>query len=334
MKRNKGITLIALVITIIVLLILAGVAIAMLSGENGILKKAAEAKTKTEDGQDQEEKALTTMELTTYFLMNNSKYKCRYGYVTGVIVENNISVDTISNLKNKLPKGYYVVPKGKENLKEEEVDESELLTTGTAIKNENDVIARVVILGDVDCSGGVSTEDINEIQKYCGKEENRKEYMDYQVVAMNIYNDEFIGDKDTDIIFEILQKKKKLEDYQKIEIKNPNKIIIKNKKEAIELYISTLTPQNSKYEWKYIESIDKYRVTGEIVDETTGNDIIDGLGLTGKAYIRRTTVDEEENEKEEEITTTAVQKGDEIVLKDEEIIYGQKIDVLATIWRK
>ena len=32
--RNKGITLIALVITIIVLLILAGVSIAMLTGEN------------------------------------------------------------------------------------------------------------------------------------------------------------------------------------------------------------------------------------------------------------------------------------------------------------
>ena len=37
MKNNKGITLIALVITIIVLLILAGISIAMLTGENGIL---------------------------------------------------------------------------------------------------------------------------------------------------------------------------------------------------------------------------------------------------------------------------------------------------------
>ena len=36
-ENDKGITLIALVITIIVLLILAGVSIAMLTGENGIL---------------------------------------------------------------------------------------------------------------------------------------------------------------------------------------------------------------------------------------------------------------------------------------------------------
>ncbi|MCI8411654.1 MAG: type II secretion system protein [Clostridia bacterium] len=46
--QNKGITLIALVITIIVLLILAGITIAMLMGENGIIKQAKEAKQETE----------------------------------------------------------------------------------------------------------------------------------------------------------------------------------------------------------------------------------------------------------------------------------------------
>ena len=44
-KRNeKGITLIALVITIIVLLILAGVSIAMLTGGNGLLTKSVQAR--------------------------------------------------------------------------------------------------------------------------------------------------------------------------------------------------------------------------------------------------------------------------------------------------
>lgn len=46
-ERNKGITLIALVITIIVLLILAGVTIATLTGDNGILAQANKAKTQT-----------------------------------------------------------------------------------------------------------------------------------------------------------------------------------------------------------------------------------------------------------------------------------------------
>ena len=47
MTNNKGITLIALVITIIVLLILAGVSIAMLTGQNGILTQASNSKDKT-----------------------------------------------------------------------------------------------------------------------------------------------------------------------------------------------------------------------------------------------------------------------------------------------
>ena len=47
LKEQKGITLIALVITIIVLLILAGVSIAMLTGQNGILTKATTSKTET-----------------------------------------------------------------------------------------------------------------------------------------------------------------------------------------------------------------------------------------------------------------------------------------------
>ena len=47
-KSSKGITLIALVITIIVLLILARVSIATLTGENGILTRAQDAKEQTE----------------------------------------------------------------------------------------------------------------------------------------------------------------------------------------------------------------------------------------------------------------------------------------------
>ena len=51
MKNNKGITLIALVITIIVLLILAGVSIAMLTGQNGILTRANESQVATNDAE-------------------------------------------------------------------------------------------------------------------------------------------------------------------------------------------------------------------------------------------------------------------------------------------
>ncbi len=68
MKNNKGITLIALVITIIVLLILAGVAIAMLSGENGILTRASDSKIVNEIGALKDEVNLAAAEgLSDYF---------------------------------------------------------------------------------------------------------------------------------------------------------------------------------------------------------------------------------------------------------------------------
>ena len=68
MKRNfnqkKGITLIALVVTIIVLLLLAGVSISMLTGQNGVLKRAADAKTQTDEAEAQENERMQGYEDT------------------------------------------------------------------------------------------------------------------------------------------------------------------------------------------------------------------------------------------------------------------------------
>ena len=54
MRREKGITLIALVVTIVVLLILAGVSISMLTGENGIITQAQNSKEATEQARVEE----------------------------------------------------------------------------------------------------------------------------------------------------------------------------------------------------------------------------------------------------------------------------------------
>ena len=61
-KEISGITLIALVITIIVLLILAEISISMLSGENSILKQAGRAKEETERASQEEQIKIATME--------------------------------------------------------------------------------------------------------------------------------------------------------------------------------------------------------------------------------------------------------------------------------
>lgn len=71
MKNNKGITLIALVVTIIVLLILAGVSIAMLTGDNGILGRAKESSTQTAVTNARDEVSMKVAEcVTEYFAVS------------------------------------------------------------------------------------------------------------------------------------------------------------------------------------------------------------------------------------------------------------------------
>lgn len=65
MKKNKGITLISLVVTIIVIVILIGISIMMLTGENGILERAKQAKNETEIEQIEDLVKLSIIEAKT-----------------------------------------------------------------------------------------------------------------------------------------------------------------------------------------------------------------------------------------------------------------------------
>ena len=90
MKYQKGITLIALVVTIIVLLILAGVTLAFVSGENGILKRATDAVEVNEKATAEEEANLLRADLVTQY------YQEKY-------VEQNENLGTMEDyLKNQL----------------------------------------------------------------------------------------------------------------------------------------------------------------------------------------------------------------------------------------
>ena len=62
-KREKGITLVALVITIVILLILAGIAIAALTGNNGLFSRAQQAKEETIKSQLKEEITMAIQEI-------------------------------------------------------------------------------------------------------------------------------------------------------------------------------------------------------------------------------------------------------------------------------
>mgnify|MGYP004631211853 CR=1 FL=1 len=78
-KKERGITLIALVVTIIVLLILAGISISMLTGQNGILNRAAQAKNDTSAASDLEYLQVeATAALMDYYQGNDNKNEDEY----------------------------------------------------------------------------------------------------------------------------------------------------------------------------------------------------------------------------------------------------------------
>ena len=74
-KKQNGITLIALVITIIVLLILAAVSIAMLTGENGILTKASTAGEKNKEAEAKEKVELILQEYAIQKYTENANFE-------------------------------------------------------------------------------------------------------------------------------------------------------------------------------------------------------------------------------------------------------------------
>ena len=99
LKKEAGITLIALVITIIVLLILAGVSIAMLTGNNGILNQAKLAKENTQAAKEQEEKDLD--KINSY--INEKTIKDNYTDINGdkATIPEGFEVDTTENVISK-----------------------------------------------------------------------------------------------------------------------------------------------------------------------------------------------------------------------------------------
>lgn len=92
MKRNKGITLVALVITIIILLILAGITINLVVGNNGIIAKTIQAK------QDYEREAVreeVTLLLVEYIQENTQNNKSLQSFL-----EEQVSKDKIESVED------------------------------------------------------------------------------------------------------------------------------------------------------------------------------------------------------------------------------------------
>ncbi len=124
MKRERGITLIALVVTIVVLLILAGVSINVLFGNNGIIEKAKEAQNKMDKATENDQKEINEL---TNWLDNqvngttgggttgeddNPSTTPKISRLIGTVVDKNTKAEDAYGNKITIPKGFKVVAHG------------------------------------------------------------------------------------------------------------------------------------------------------------------------------------------------------------------------------
>lgn len=106
-KANKGITLIALVITIIVLLILAAISIATLTGENGLLTKASTAKEKATKSEETEIIKIAYTDILTENITEEKE-------IASNILKEKINQTKTAEVEevNEIPEGAIVVENG------------------------------------------------------------------------------------------------------------------------------------------------------------------------------------------------------------------------------
>ena len=102
---NRGITLIALVITIIVLLILAGVTITALTGDNGILTKATSSVVESELGSITDSLNLYLSNQVINTTLDNSDKSTLYILKENGIIDNNNNINTQKLLNSKTKYG-------------------------------------------------------------------------------------------------------------------------------------------------------------------------------------------------------------------------------------
>ena len=140
-KQEKGITLIALVVTIVVLLILAGTSIAMLTGENGIITEAVKSQEENEKAEEKEKIQLAAQA---------AKSKTQWGEIT----QENLEAELNSNIgsgKYTLTKDgdkYTVTYTDSNRSYEIDADGNVTENAGGGSGTEGDFIVSIIIEGE------------------------------------------------------------------------------------------------------------------------------------------------------------------------------------------
>lgn len=132
LKENKGVTLVALVITIIVLLILAGVTLSMVMGDSGIFTKANKASEETNLASARDAVRLALLEVTTNNYNDNGQQQTAYTETT--------IVTAVNNQLTSVGEGYQIVGGKVQKNSKDVTNNSGAALTATFKKTSNNAI--------------------------------------------------------------------------------------------------------------------------------------------------------------------------------------------------
>lgn len=132
LKENKGVTLVALVITIIVLLILAGVTLSMVMGDSGIFTKANKASEETNLASARDAVRLALLEVTTNNYNDNGQQQTAYTETT--------IVTAVNNQLTSVGEGYQIVSGKVQKNSKDVTNNSGVALTATFKKTSNNAI--------------------------------------------------------------------------------------------------------------------------------------------------------------------------------------------------
>ena len=287
-KENKAITLVALVITIIILLLLAGIAIANLGGENGIFEKVKQSKKAQIESEMKEQLTIALQELQVEKNGSATLDDVTQEWATSIISsEYNLKLKEDSSFNGKLIimnknniKGKFMIDQSL-NISSTEYNTSSIELEYTTIsRTDNKVKINIVVTDNINGIKQIDYPEGNPLKVVSGVE--KKISIDYEVELGKEYK--FViktgdGNKTEKII--------KIDDY----FYN----VTKNLGEGSRIdNNATKTAYNKLYE-ATISTTGNYVVTGLTVTmggqsiTTSGNDVVDIN--TGKIKIEKVTGD-------------------------------------------
>ena len=196
-REQKGITLIALVVTIIVLIILAGVSINMLVGENGIITQSQRAKEKTEEASTSEMVSIAVLGATKEngnidLAQLKEEIEARGGTVSGDTLPTTITldgylfkVDRNGNIQQRKQGGTLATVTG---------EETSNTTVEDAIGNKVVVPAGFIVINPEDyVTDGIVIQKVSNGNQYvwipCTTDSNDTNKLQYQRTEWTVESD-------------------------------------------------------------------------------------------------------------------------------------------------